>query len=192
MIASHITLDVPAIKRLQLYDPYAVHKFVYSLFPGVSREFLYGEKKSTKFGKTILILSERQPLIPEEGEIQIKRIPEDYLTHQHYTFQVQLNPVIRRNGMSTCIPVIGKEALRSWFLRKQSNYGFEVNPDSLEITDIGVIEVRKGKTLIVYNKATFSGVLHVTDRDRFSLAFRSGMGRGKAFGFGLLQIRPIS
>ena len=35
------------------------------------------------------------------------------------------------------------------------------------------------------------GVLRVTDRERFKESFVKGIGRGRAFGCGLLQIVPV-
>jgi len=82
--------------------------------------------------------------------------------------------------------------LRLWFLRKQNDWGFMVDGDTLDIFDTGVIEIRKNGIVVPFNKAQFRGILTVTDSDRFKTVFTSGIGRGKSFGFGLLQLHPIS
>ncbi|MPN58153.1 hypothetical protein SDC9_205854 [bioreactor metagenome] len=44
---------------------------------------------------------------------------------------------------------------------------------------------------MVFNECTFTGVLEVVDRKSFIKSFCEGIGRGKAFGFGLLQLLPL-
>lgn len=44
---------------------------------------------------------------------------------------------------------------------------------------------------VTLSKARIIGELAVTDRDRFIHSFTRGIGHGKAFGCGLLQIAPL-
>ncbi|MGX8679016.1 MAG: type I-E CRISPR-associated protein Cas6/Cse3/CasE, partial [Sphaerochaetaceae bacterium] len=76
----------------------------------------------------------------------------------------------------------------AWFLSKQNSWGFEVIQDSFEVFETGVQIFEKGETKITQSKASFRGVLRVTDRSVFKQSFEQGIGRGKAFGFGLLQL----
>lgn len=192
MIASQLLLDRPAIQALNLKTEYDLHKLVYSMFPGNRRSFLYYDLGGDIRGKALLLLSAKQPILPKAGELQSKPVPEDFLGYTRYAFQVLLNPVVRKSGKSTFIPVIGREDLVDWFLRRSKDWGFSVDSSRLEISDTGVIRICKQNTTIIYNKACFSGVLEVEDIDRFTDSFEKGIGRGKAFGFGLLQIRPIN
>ena len=48
----------------------------------------------------------------------------------------------------------------------------------------------KSKHLITISRAVIQGVLKVTDKERFRQSFAAGLGRGRAFGCGLLQIVP--
>jgi CRISPR system Cascade subunit CasE len=44
---------------------------------------------------------------------------------------------------------------------------------------------------LVHNAVTFEGVLSITDHEAFQEALRTGIGPAKAYGFGLLSIRPL-
>jgi CRISPR system Cascade subunit CasE len=191
MIASVVSLDRQAIQSLKIKDPYSMHKFVYDLFPGNQRKFLYYDQGGDLGYRRILLVSREQPLVPEIGEIQSKSIPRGFLEHRRYAFQVMLNPVEQPLGSSGKVPVVTKDALRAWFAKRQEAWGFVSIPEDLEIFDLGVQIIQKGERDIIHNMAEFRGVLEVADRERFKNSFSNGMGRGKAFGFGLLQIRPL-
>jgi CRISPR system Cascade subunit CasE len=191
MIASLLHLERSDIQLLKLKREYDVHKLIYSLFPGVKRTFLYYDQGGDLRGKNLLLLSKSQPLLPTAGNLQSKHVPEDYLSYPKYAFQVLLNPVIRRGGNSRFIPVTGQEDLASWFIRRAPEWGFCVDVSSLEVTDTGVTQIQKAATTLMYNKALFTGIIEIQDSVLFKESFEFGIGRGKAFGFGLLQIKPL-
>lgn len=193
MIASILTLSPEEFQSLGKYhDDYTIHKLVYSLFPGSQRKFLFLDRYGDFNSRKILMVSQENPQNPAFGRIEIKTIPENFLKAQSYAFEVRLNPVKRANGNKKMIPVTGIPYLTEWFLGKQKNWGFNANPERLEIFDTGIQEIAKDKnTTILHNKATFRGVLQVTESKKFQESFRNGIGRGKAFGFGLLQLQPL-
>jgi CRISPR system Cascade subunit CasE len=180
-----------AIKFFNLHDDYSIHKLVYSLFPREMREFLYCDLGGDIRGRRILILSEQQPCVPDRGKIESKALPQEFLSHRWYGFKILLNPVERKHGNKSFLPVVGKENLISWFLKRQVDWGFNTDPTHLEIVHTGVQIISKENMKITHNTAEFRGILEVTDRDKFEQAFRKGIGRGKAFGFGLLQLRRL-
>jgi CRISPR system Cascade subunit CasE len=192
MIASLVMLDRQAIQALQIHDSYAMHKFVYNLFPGNNRKFLYYDQGELNNHRKILLISEEQPIIPEQGKIESKYIPESFFHHHKYAFQVLLNPVEQHKGQKSKTPIIQKNALIEWFARKQIFWGFVADPDSIEVFNLGVQVTKKASMDIIHNKAEFRGVLQVVDRNCFIKSFTFGIGRGKAFGFGLLQLRPLN
>lgn len=191
MIASQVSLDRIAIQQLKLSDPYTIHKFVYSLFPGDKRNFIYYDQGGNWQYRKILILSEVQPTLPSFGKIESKYVPPSFLRHKSYAFQVLLNPVEQPEGKKNKSPVVGKGPLYNWFLKKQSDWGFSADPVSLEILTEGVQIIENKGRKIVHNRAEFRGILQVTNYDLFHHSFSKGIGRAKAFGFGLLQLRPL-
>ncbi|AEC02349.1 type I-E CRISPR-associated protein Cas6/Cse3/CasE [Parasphaerochaeta coccoides] len=193
MIASTIFLDKKDIIALKLYDAYASHKFVYSLFPGNCRSFLFLEKTLSYQGrKMYLVLSEDSPAVPMKGEITSRHIPSGYFDFPAYTFEVKVNPVTKQVGKSNPIAVTGLEAIRTWFLNHQKTWGFSARQETMEISDMGVQAFLKNGQTITHNQATVRGIMDITDHVLFHKAFKNGLGRGKAFGFGLLQIKPLT
>ncbi len=196
MIATTLTLmpsDILRIKKENgnLFDEYTLHKLIYSLFPGTQREFLYVDHGGDYQSKSILIISKNFPEETDIGNLESKVISEKLFSFEQYRFEVKLNPVKRESGKKTFIPILGEEQLCNWFLTRQREWGFEVDPLSLEVSDMGLQKIKKGDNTILHNKAIFKGVLQVVDREKFIHSFTKGIGRGKSFGFGLFQIRPI-
>lgn len=191
MITSILTLDTNTLIKNGIRDCYSIHKLVYDLFPGNQRDFLYYDMGRNPLGRQILILSKNQPVINEIGELRSKFISNDFLLHDNYAFQIMLNPVFREKEGKKITPIIGRESLLDWVARKQINWGFSINFESLEIFDIGTESFTKGSDSILLNKATFRGTLSVNNIKLFSNCFEKGIGRAKAFGFGLLQLKPL-
>ncbi|MBF9014137.1 MULTISPECIES: type I-E CRISPR-associated protein Cas6/Cse3/CasE [unclassified Oceanispirochaeta] len=192
MIASILKLSPGDIKTLKIKDAYSIHRVVYTLFPGDSRTFLYLDAGGNFQYRKILILSRNAPKIPECGELESKSVPEDFLNNSKYAFSVRLNPVFRKTGSKKMIPVRGETELKKWFLSRQDVWGFRTQTDHLAVSETGLQDFRKGEHTVVHNQATFMGTLEVTDRSVFNHSFEMGIGRAKAFGFGLLQLRPLT
>jgi len=190
MMASILILDTKAIQHYKVYDDYAVHRVVYDLFPATARKFLYYRyPKPEESGIKVLIISEDQPLVPQYGSIESKLIQTSFLEYQKYAFKVRLNPVVREQDKAHSIR--GYEELASWFSLKQKQWGFSADPMRLELSSIGVVQIKGKQGPMTFNECTFSGVLEVVDRSRFIKSFHDGLGRGKGFGFGLLQVQPL-
>lgn len=102
----------------------------------------------------------------------------------------------RRDGKGPRIAIHDQEGLQAWIERKGQQHGFRVG--SLRIVPDPVTGGRQlgqkrheEQTLPLTHDATlFDGMLQVTDPELFRAALRSGIGSGKAYGFGLLSIAP--
>ena len=88
----------------------------------------------------------------------------------------------------------GREAIVQWFTeRAMGSWGFHVRPSTLQIDSINVLAFEdKAKRKVTLAQAQVQGVLEVTDRQLFIQSFCQGIGRGRAFGCGLLQIVPVA
>ena len=192
MIASVLKLNRSDCKTLKITDAYSIHRVVYELFPGESRDFLFAYKGGDFNSRQILILSAYSPEAPQFGQITSKPIPDSFLEHDHYGFEVTLNPTKRDKQTGKTVAIRGRENLLSWFLSKAPSLGFEIKADSLEVRHSGVqtFDLGNGK-VVTHNSASFIGKLQVTDRVKFQNSFRKGIGRAKGFGFGLFQIIPL-
>ena len=194
MIASVLHLSRDDCKKLKIMDVYSIHKIVYSLFPqqeNKARNFLFCDKGGDFYERRILILSEEIPLQPEIGMLESKNIPKSFLYDDYYGFTVLMNPVKKESKTGKIIVIKGKENMASWFIQKSEKFGFEILPDSLVVNDTTVLKFEKKGQKVVLSKAQFIGKLKVTNRELFIKSFKKGLGKGKAFGFGLFQIVPI-
>jgi len=83
-----------------------------------------------------------------------------------------------------------------WFTKRTPNWGFEIPNNSLGVPELTLIDrrtdrfQRQGKTVTIA-KATFDGVLEITDADKLREAMITGMGSAKAYGCGLLTLAAI-
>lgn len=111
-------------------------------------------------------------------------------------FRVKLNPTKsvfeKGDKRGRVIPLfIDSEQMRYLFDRSEKN-GFSLNSNEFEIVEKGTELFRKrGQVDIRLSKAVFEGYLTITDLDAFKELLTKGLGRKKAYGFGLMTIIPI-
>lgn len=206
LIASVLQLDRQAVKALKITDPYSIHRVVYSLFDDVRSEqqkqqstasgILYADQGGDYAGRRILLLSNRPPKASIENqvvEIMSKPISDSFLQHPQYRFKVVINPTRRDNRTRKLVPMCGREAVCDWFVeRAQQSWGFEVSAAHLQVDAINVLQFKdKQQRHITLAQAQVQGVLQVADRQKFIQSFTEGIGRGRAFGCGLLQAVPV-
>ncbi len=203
MIASALRLSRADCKALRITDPYSIHRVVYSLFDDIRSDeekragkpsgILFADKGGDFHQRQILMLSNRQPQQPERGELLCKPIPDDFLQYARYGFEVTVNPTRRDNATRKLTALRDREAVAEWFReRAQKSWGFHAIPEHLQIQKLGIQRFEKSGQTLTHGSATVKGVLDVSDRQRFMHSFEQGIGRGRAFGFGLLQIVPLT
>jgi len=202
MIASALHLNRNDVKKLKITDAYSLHRVIYSLFEdirtpeqkqtGSSSGILYADKGGDEKHRKILILANRNPIVPEQGELSSKKIPDDFLDYEKYRFEIVINPCQRNNATRKIIPIKGREAIGEWFINKApQSWGFNVNPQNLVVSNNHVKCFDKKGQQVTQGYATVIGQFEVSDKERFIQSFQQGIGRGRAFGCGLLQIVPL-
>lgn len=204
MYASVLKLNRQASKALQVKDIYSLHRVVYSLFEdtrtaadkaaSVPSGIQWVDKGGDAVSRTILMLSDRLPRISEpvlEGLVNSKPIAESFFNYPHYRFEVVLNPTQRDKTTGKTRPVVGREAIATWFQqRAQANWGFSVQGEQLQVERVDV-RAFKAKTQVTLQQAKLSGYLTVNDTPTFKHSFERGIGRSRSFGCGLLQVVPV-
>ena len=202
--ASVLRLSRADMKTLNIKDAYALHKVVYGLFEDIrtnaekqtsnSSGIAYADKGGDFNTRHILMLSNRKPhQTPQFGDVETRPIHAGFLTHERYAFEVTINPCKRDKKTGKVVPIRGREAIEQWFKsRAPESWGFSVKPENLQIGQISVQTFEKSGKTITHGSATLKGELTVIDRNRFIQSFTQGIGRGRTFGFGLLQIVPLT
>ncbi|NIF24015.1 type I-E CRISPR-associated protein Cas6/Cse3/CasE [Candidatus Pantoea multigeneris] len=206
LFASALHLDRTAVKALKMTDTYSLHRVVYSLFSdersdteknsNVQSGIVYADQGGDFQHRKVLIVSNRPPATNIDGKygmVLIKPISDTFLSHTHYCFKVQVNPVRKDKKSGKRIAVKGRAAIADWFLKRATDsWGFQVTPQTLQIEAIDVLRFEgKSGRLVTIGKAHVQGQLTVINSQQFRNSFKNGIGKGRAFGCGLLQIVPI-
>ena len=197
---SLLTLSPIDLAWNRVTDPYSLHRIICGLFglggvekkgsapSGIQWRFAEGHRDQTR----VLILSKVPPSTPMFGNLETKELPDGFLDSRYYRFYVRVNPSIFHHVSRNVEPVRGDENIIQWFADRAPRWGFSVDPGAVEVTSKKVVTFRKDNRKVTLSQADLRGTLEVTDKDIFSESFANGIGRGRAFGCGLLQIIPVS
>ncbi len=192
----------PSVRR-DLADRQELHRTVMSLFPdlgGHARQachVLYAARADAR----LPLLAVQSSALPAWSSLPpgyllaapVVRVLDALLASlapgQDYAFTLSANvtrKVGTRDGSNgRRVPLAGPARL-GWLDRQASRRGFEVLAAEVARTD-RVIGRRQGRR-VTFEETVFHGLLRVTQPDLFRLAVVGGIGPGKAYGFGLLDL----
>lgn len=195
MYLTKFMLNAGECARFRIRDAYAIHKLVYSLFPlnqdSDKPRILYADKESDQGGRFILILSPDLPQGPESLAMTTLRIGDTFFSAGRYHFEVVLNPVRKDSASGKRQAIKGMLPVLQWMMQRSPQWGFTPDEQTLQAFIQNTLTFEKvGKTLC-FNRVLFRGTLTVTDQNLFRTAVENGLGHGKGFGFGLLQLSPV-
>lgn len=213
MYLTEITLYDEYAARIFPSNPYNWHQTVWSFFPDrPTRDFLYRVDYNPR-GLRLMIVSAERPVSPFSENCAVfksRAVPESFLGHSMYRFQIRVNPTKRiktdaRTGKRVekglRIPITQENELIAWLERKGKSGGFSLpaitEPDNPAYHLSVLPEARlnfqkKGHARAHHASVQFSGVLRVEDSVLFRQTFENGIGSAKSFGFGLLMLQPIN
>ena len=126
-------------------------------------------------------------------EIFLEKLKED----QTLRFRVALNPVISKmdentKGRGKIYPCYNIEDQRKFFLDRSLKNGFELKDEDFQIVERAHPLLKKrGMRNVKLNKVVYEGKLKIKDRERFIKTLKEGMGREKAYGFGMMTLIPV-
>jgi len=203
MYLSRIVIDLNNRRAMQaMQNPEIMHGMVESCFPGMRDRRLW--RLDELNGQTwLLILSADIPdLSPLAAQISpcdaqaetrdYQRLLDRILTGSTWHFRLRANPVVsepcpgEKRGKIKAITIA--EHQREWLVRQGEKNGFRVAPGQYDVVYSDWMNFRnKGRNLSVLS-ATFEGVLTVTDDALFRKALTEGIGRGKAYGQGMMTV----
>lgn len=193
---------------------YRIHQALWKLFetdPNASRDFLYRQEGQAD-ELAFLVMSRRQPANDDElWQVQTKAYSPRLKTGQSLAFSIRINPVVKRRddtgrqhrhdlvmdlkkkdpGTAGTQAERVQLAARQWLANRQSQYGFELAEQTVIVGAYRQWRFAgKGGNRISFSSIDCSGLLTVTDTAHFESALMNGVGPAKAFGCGLLLIRP--
>lgn len=205
MYLSRIELDQQNRNTMRLLmSPGNLHGAVEAAFPGPRCRKLW--RLDRLQGKLYLMLvSESIPDFSnisqrygngDEGETRsydslLERLKEG----SRWRFRLVANPTKsvwtgtgERGKVWACVSVSEQE---EWLLKRDEKHGFHIEPDSLMVTESIWKIFEKGsedRRRVSLKGTAFEGVLTVSDAERFRRTLCEGIGRGKAYGMGMLTI----
>ncbi len=209
MYMSRITLDSGRRETMRaLQEAQLLHGAVESAFPGVKERRLW---RIDWVGNAchVLIVSREQPDLlkiqrqfgfpgPEHsGTVKDYRLFLESLENgQTLRFRLKANPVVSVPAKGPDSSVRGRihahvtqEQQKNWLAERAQNHGFSVQTDSFDVTHTAWLRFEKnGGRTVTLRVATFEGFLKVEHAERLREALTVGIGRGKAYGCGLLTL----
>lgn len=207
LYAAKLILSPAAIRRLCVFDCYALHKIILDIFPDDrSPEMLQShipngvqwvDKGEHIYGREIEILSIREPIssdFPDDVRFAFREIPSSYWNHTNYRFSCVANPVICKFDEALKklkrVGLINDREISDWFTKKALHNGFKADVKLIDRKE--KICFTKKNLCVTINGARLSGNLSVVDKERFMQCVAKGIGKERAFGYGLLQVIPFS
>ncbi|MCH4039043.1 MAG: type I-E CRISPR-associated protein Cas6/Cse3/CasE [Lachnospiraceae bacterium] len=115
---------------------------------------------------------------------------------QSYRFRAVLNPVHsvsnRAEGRGKVYPEITVKQQLEFLEKRAASNGFELISDQYTITDRRFVVLKKsGQRPVKLSRVAYEGVLRVQDIELFRNALMQGIGRKKAYGFGMMTVIPV-
>ena len=158
----------------------------------------------------LIIVSQEKPIleklekygVPTTGQIKDYRKFLDALEEgKTYIFRTSLNPCKSISQGRTVtgvrgrvVPCLAVEDQMNYLLDRTEKNGFSIDIEN----GVKIVERRndilkkKGEKSIRLVKATYEGLLTITDLDKFKNLLKSGLGKKKAYGFGLFTVVPYA
>lgn len=189
---------------LALSNPQKLHGAIESAFLGERERNLW--RIDELCGETyLLVLSKQMPDFSNavtqfgfEGESFESRNYEPLLERitagSRWQFRLTANPTFSRkkpnnSSRGKVMAHTTVEHQEEWLTKHSENFGFSTSPDEFAVTKIRSYSFKKmsGENVRILS-VTYDGILTVIDPDKFKDALIKGIGRGKAYGNGLLTV----
>lgn len=179
---------VMVLPAAELLDRYKLHQMLYDLFErgAGDRDFLYALQPDG----CLKVQSGRMPAHLRQVALPVAFPPKG--SEISYKIEIRAEYNSRRNGKRIHLPLLAtdEKRWRPWMQEKLRSAGIE--PSNLFLDDYKVFDVNRplGKVRDAFkvSHAVFIGTATVEDEALLQSAMKNGIGRGKAYGAGLLNV----
>ena len=204
MILSRIELDLRQRAVMKaLASPNLIHGAIEQSFPGPRGRRLW--RVDTLGDKTwLLVLSQDKPDFgrlaaqfgaagweSREYEPLLRRIESGSVWH----FRLTANPTVSKSGVrderGKVLGHITPTHQKRWLSERAEKHGFSVSEEEFDVVQSRWLRFRKGTERgrpVTLLSVTYEGRLTITDPVLFIQTLTEGLGRGKAYGLGLLTV----
>lgn len=174
-------------------DAWVLHRSVMAMFPQAAAParatmaVLFRRLVAARTGEALLVRSAVPPAAPMVGCTLAGAFPDpELVAGQGYRFEVVAAPTMRKTTTRQVVP-LPPELWEHWLAR---------HLPACELTEVGAVPEepvrgydRNRHAAIWHPAVRFTGSLQATDAGTLAQLLREGIGRGKAFGLGMLMVR---
>ena len=206
MYLSRIELDTSRRSTMKALDmPNLIHGAVESSFPGERVRNLW--RIDPLQGRLYLLLVSPAKPEPQKLAQQFGVPGQDWETRDYgpllariqpdsvWRFRLTANPTkscaAKESGLRGSVHAhVSTRYQEQWLLRQAEKHGFRLMEDGFSVVHTKWFTFRKGDASkrVTLLSVTYEGVLQVTDSALFREALTQGIGRGKAYGMGMLTV----
>lgn len=211
MYLSRVEIDLHNRKKLKkIAHVAAIHNWVESSFPeeavlGIRTRKLW-RIDPLKDKYYLLVVSQKKPDVNKlekygvKGSVEIKsydKFLNSLVNGMQARFRITLNPVIAKwqssfDQRGRILPHITAEKQLKFIMGQAEKNGFFLKPENVFIVGRSFEPfIQKNKKTIYLSKVTYEGLLTISDVNVFREALTKGIGKKKAYGFGMMTIIPI-
>lgn len=166
------------------------HGFVRRIFPNETRRLNGVATPVTPLfyrnGNKFLSVSNSLPVVMPEVSIKSKAFNPKVENEWVIPFQLKANPVVTRK--KSRVGLSSEKDQLEWLKRALANSGCEVIKSMVVCSGVESGVHRPGQAPMTFMGVVFRGMLRVKDKDKMGQALLNGLGRGKAYGFGMLLL----
>ena len=191
---------------LALASPNLLHGAIESAFPGGRKRRLWRVDPLNGRQYLLIVSEDRPDLTAAHAQFGVaggRWETRDYAPFlsrieagSRWHFRLAANPTISKaknpGQRGRVYAHITADQQKNWLLSRAEKHGFQLEESEFDIVSRGVLTFSKGaeRRRVTLGVCTFEGCLHVSDAELFRAALTEGLGRGKAYGVGLLTIAP--
>ncbi|MGG5989511.1 type I-E CRISPR-associated protein Cas6/Cse3/CasE [Salmonella enterica] len=212
MYLSRITLHTAQLVPSQLLHlvergEYVMHQWLWELFPGgKERQFLY-RREELQGAFRFFVLSQERPAESAIFDVQCRPFALELSVGQILRFTLRANPTICKAGKrhdllmeakrqvktqpdSRDIWTYQQQAALEWLSRQGEQNGFSLREASVDAYRQQQIRREKSRQMIQFSSVDYAGVLVVNNPVLFLQRLVQGYGKSRAFGCGMMLIKP--
>ena len=188
-----------------LASPSRIHGIVESAFEGERKRNLW-RIDSLNSKVYLMILSEDEPDLLDTASKYAPRNNPSWQTKDYsnllqrikngsiWRFRLTANPTqsvcVRgeRGKVKACVTVTEQ---KEWLSKRAGTHGFILDSDGFDVIHSHWYKFQKGNDKnrpVTLRGIAYEGILTVTDEDKFRELLTNGIGRGKAYGMGLMTV----
>lgn len=159
--------------------------------------------KSVQATKIYVLLTTCKPTQSQSFQnlftYQSKQINDQFLSYKTYRFFSQVNPTWRDPYSHKIKAITDYGEIKAWLERQLNCYNCKLTNSFFNISSVKALKFRHSNSIcgqkifsdICINSCIVEGVLESDSIESLRTLLKTGIGRAKAFGFGLVQIVPV-